>query len=149
MADALGSDAFLADDLDPGGRSATGIELVACAIPHRLSCETMLLVDAPNGEIDFGIDVRRWVGEPIEMRADRTSPDLDAKIPLVDAALHGDPRIASTQLAMTVAPPGIYHDDGSTVAILIAVRVLTITGDIIDRVVGISQVSVAFLAQGR
>ncbi len=133
-ADPLGYDAFLDEDLDAGGRSATGLELVTNAIPHRLMADDLLCIDAPGDRIPFGVDVRKWVGAAV------TQDDLDAKIPLVDAALHLDERIAATRITMGLQPAS------SLVAFTIGIEALTVTGEVISRVVGVSSVSVAFLA---
>lgn len=143
-ADPLGFDVYVGPlDLDPTGRSATGLELVEAAIVHRLTCEKIDLIDAPNGEIDFGVDVRKWVGEVT------TPDDAPGKVPLIDEVLHRDLRIASTVVDVQIAPPGDALSDGSTVALLIYVTATTTTGAVIDRIVGVSAVSVEFLSQGK
>ena len=139
--DPLGFDAYLDADLDRSGRSATGLELVQNMIPHRLMADSLPCIDAPGGEIPFGVDVRKWIG------AATTDADLEAKGPLIDAALHLDPRVASVAVALSIAPAGtLGSDGGSEVSILIALSVVTITGQTIDRIVGVSAVSVGYLA---
>lgn len=144
--DTLGYDAFIggdADDLAPNGRSATGLELLDASLLHRLQCETLLCIDAPDGEIPFGVNVRLWVGEAMD------AASLDAKVPLVDGALQLDPRVAQvTGISIKPAPAGITiaGTDGA-VEILLYFTVITITGAVISRIVGVSEVSVAFLAQ--
>lgn len=134
-ADPLGFDAYLDDDLDAGGRSATGFELVANAIPHRLMADTLPCIGAPNDAIDFGVDVRKWIGVAT------TQEDLDARIPLVDAALQLDPRIASTQIVMLLGAAA-----GGLVDFAISITWLTVTGVVVSRIVGVTSVTVAFLA---
>jgi hypothetical protein len=145
-ADMLGFDAFLDEDISPNGRSATGAELVANAIPHRLMADTIPLIGAPNGVKEFGVNVRRWVGEPLTFRPDGTSPELDAKVAQIDAALHRDPRIAQNQIVLTKAPAGSTLTDGSQAQILITITSTLVTGVTVSRVVGVSAVSVGFLA---
>lgn len=144
VSDPLGFDVLVDEhDLDPTGRSATGLELVQAAIVHRLTQEKLAMIGAPDGEIDFGINVRTWVGEATD------AASLDAKTPLVDEVLHRDPRIASTTVTISQAPAGITLSDGSAASILLSVFVTTTTGATIDRIVGVSGVSVEFLAAGK
>ncbi len=145
-ADPLGYDVYLDEDITGNGRSATGAELVANAIPHRLMADTIPQIGAPNGVKDFGVNVRLWIGEPLTFRADGSSPELDAKVALVDAALHRDPRIAFNDIAITKAPPGATLADGSQAMIQLAITTTTVTGVTISRIVGVSAVSVGFLA---
>lgn len=144
--DPLGFDVFLDTDIDANGRSATGAELVANAMPHRLQADTIPCIGAPNGVKEFGVNVRNWIGEPLTFREDGTSPELDAKVALVDAALQRDPRIASNVIAITKAPPGTALADGSKAEIIITITSLLVTGATVSRVVGVSAVSVGFLA---
>lgn len=57
--DPLGYDVKIGSDLDPSGRPSWGAELVADALLHRLQADTLLMTEAPSGEIDFGIDLAR------------------------------------------------------------------------------------------
>jgi hypothetical protein len=133
-ADPLGYDAFFDDDLDAGGRTATGLESLAHALPHRLMTDTLPCIDAPDDTIAFGINVRKWIGVAT------TQEDLDARIPLVDGALHLDPRVASTRVTMMLpsAPGGL-------VAFMIGLEVLSITGDVISRVLAVPSDPTAFV----
>jgi hypothetical protein len=144
--DPLGFDAYLDEDLAPNGRSATGEELVANAIPHRLMADTLPCIDAPSGVKEFGVNVRRWAGEPLTFRADGTSPQLDTKVAQIDAALQRDPRIAKNTIVLSQAPPGTTLTDGSQAVFQIALTSTLITGATVSRVVGVSAVSVGFLA---
>jgi hypothetical protein len=132
--DPLGYDAFFDDDLDAGGRTATGLELLANALPHRLMADTLPCIDAPDDTIPFGVNVRNWIGVAT------TQEDLDARIPLVDAALHLDPRVASTRVTMGLPPA-----PGGLVAFTIGLEVLTITGDVISRVLAVPSDPTAFV----
>jgi hypothetical protein len=133
-ADPLGLDAYFDDDLDPGGRSATGLELLANALPHRLMEDTLPCIDAPDDAIPFGVNVRKWVGVAT------TQEDLDARAPLVDAALHLDPRVAMTRITM-----GLPAAPGGLVAFTIGLEVLSITGDVISRVLAVPSDPTAFV----
>lgn len=137
--DPLGYDMKVGADLDRGGRSASGLELVADAMLHRLSEDTLLLTGAPNDEVEFGENVRKWVGEALDQAA------LDAKAPRLEEVLRRDPRIASVTLSLSVAQGA----DASKYRFIINVSAVTVRGQIIDRIVGISAVTVEFLAQGR
>lgn len=137
-ADPLGFDMKVGEDLDPSGRSASGLELVTDAMLHRLEADRLLLTEAPDDEVDFGENVRLWVGEALTQEA------LEAKAPRLEEVLRRDPRLASVSVSLTllaVAPAGQYR-------FLIAITAVAITGQIIDRIVGVSQVTVEFLAQG-
>lgn len=137
-ADPLGFDVKIGEDLDPNGRSASGLELVTDAMLHRLQCERLSLTGAPEDEVDFGEDVRSWVNEAL------SQSDLDARAPRLEEVIRRDPRIASATVSLTVtalAPASRYQ-------FLIDIRAITTTGQIIDRIVGVSQVTVDFLAEG-
>lgn len=141
--DPLGYDALIDEnDLARDGRSATGLEDLEAAILHRLTCEKLAMIEAPNGEIDFGVNVHTWIGEVVD---DQTAA---AKIPIIDEVLHRDPRVRSNVIAVRLAPPGTLLADKSQTELLIDITTTTTTGAVIDRIVGISNVSVAFLAQG-
>lgn len=137
--DPLGYDMKVGADLDPSGRSATGIELVEDALLHRLQEDRLLMVGAPGGEIDFGIDLRRWVGQAF------SDEQLAAKTPAVEEVLRRDVRIADITVRITKATGA----DASRWDLLVTIRATAITGDTIDRIVGVDQVSVQFLAEGR
>jgi hypothetical protein len=134
-ADPLGYDVLVDEhDLDPSGRSASGVELVLAAAAHRMTCAQLAMVDAPDGQIDFGIDVRRWVGEAT------TADAITAKLPLLDEALHRDPRIAATRLQLDAIT------SGADASISLRLQLSLVTGETLSRIVSISAVSVAFLA---
>lgn len=134
-ADPLGYDVLIDEhDLDAGGRSATGEELVLAAIAHRLTCAQLAMVDAPDDQVDYGVDVRRWVGEAL------TQSELAARVPLIDEVLHRDPRIAATRLTLTRGPAS------ADASLILDVTATLVTGQTISRVASISAVSVEFLA---
>lgn len=138
QADPLGYDVKIGLDLDAGGRAASGAELVADAILHRMMVGRLLLTEAPEDEADYGEDVRAWVGEALSQE------QIEARGPRLQEVLSRDPRIASVAVALRVATGA----DASRYRFIVAVSAATITGEIIDRIVGVSQVTVDFLAQG-
>ncbi len=138
-ADPLGFDFKVGTDLDPSGRSASGLELVEDALLHRLQEDRLLMVEAPGGEIDFGKDLRQWIGEAL------SDEDLAAKTPAVEEVLRRDPRIADITLRIT----RMTGADAARWPLRVDITYTTITGQVIDRIVGVSQVSVEFLAAGR
>lgn len=97
------------------------------------------MVGAPGDEIDFGVNVRNWVGEALSDDA------LAAKTPAVEEALRRDVRIADITLKITRT----VGADAARWALRVEVHAVTISGETIDRIVGVSQVSVEFLAAGR
>jgi hypothetical protein len=137
--DPLGYDMKVGTDLDPSGRSATGIELVHDALLHRLQENRLLMIGAPGGVIDFGVDVRQWVGEAL------SESELAARAPIVEEVLRRDPRIADITVRVTRGTGA----DASRWPLRISIQATTITGETIDRIVGIDQVTVEFLAVGR
>lgn len=137
--DFLGFDAKVGEDLDPSGRNASGLELVADGMLHRLSQGRLLQTGAPDDQVDFGEDVRTWVGEAV------TQDVLDSKAPRLEEVLRRDPRIAGVTLSIQLTT----GDDASRYRFLINVSAVTVRGQTIDRIVGVSAISVEFLAQGR
>jgi hypothetical protein len=137
--DPLGYDVKIGADLDPSGRSAAGHELVADAILHRLEQDQLLLTGAPDDQIDFGVDVRRWIGEAT------TDDAIAAKVPQLEEVVRRDPRIASATVTIT----RVTGETAARYKLLIRVQAITVVGQIIDRIVGVSAVTVEFLAQGR
>ena len=138
-ADPLGYDMRVGVDLDPSGRSASGIELVADAMLHRLSQGRLLQTGAPDDQVDFGEDVRTWIGGAI------SQDFLDSRSPRIEEVLRRDPRLADVRVSLVLATGA----DASKFAFLINVSATTIRGQPIDRIVGVSQISVEFLSQGR
>jgi hypothetical protein len=138
-ADPLGFDMKVGADLDPSGRSATGLELVEDAILHRLQEDRISMIGAPGDEIDFGENVRAWVGEALSDEA------LAAKTPRVEEVLRRDVRIADLTVRITKATGA----DASRWDLLVQVLGVTISGQTIDRIVGASSLTVEFLAAGR
>ncbi len=137
--DPLGYDVLVTTDLAASGRSASGEELVLWAMGHRLTTKQLLLIGAPGGVVDDGIDVREWVNEKL------TPTMAQAKGPLVEITLRKDPRISTVRAVVSIAT-------GATAAeydITIAVTAVLVTGQTIARVFGVSAVTVDLLAEGR
>jgi phage baseplate assembly protein W len=59
-----GLDLWCTDDLDPGGRTVTGAELMRQAILHHLTTPRGAILDAPN----YGIDIRSFLSSGIDAR---------------------------------------------------------------------------------
>ena len=137
--DPLGYDVKIGSDLEPSGRSASGIELVADGMLHRLSQGRLLMTGAPDDQVDFGEDVRTWIGEAV------TQDVLDERAPRLEEVFRRDPRIANVTLSLQL----VAGEDAAKYRFLINVSAVTIRGQTIDRIVGVSQISVEFLAQGR
>lgn len=140
QADVLGYDMKVGQDLEASGRSATGEELAVDAMLHRLQCDWLYQTGAPPDERpEFGEDVRRWIGEAVSQTS------LEAKAPRLEEVLRRDPRIANVSLTFSIAT----GDDASQYGFFIRIHAVLVTGVTIDRIVGVSSVTVEFLAQGR
>lgn len=136
--DPLGYDVKVGLDLDPSGRAATGLELVEDGMLHRLSQGSLLLTGAPDDQVEFGEDVRAWVGEAL------VDGEIESRAPLVELILRRDPRIANVSVVLSLLTP----DDAPEVNFTIAVQATTVSGQSISRVIGVSSLTVAFLATG-
>jgi hypothetical protein len=62
--------------------------------------------------------------------------------------LQRDQRIARADVEASVASPGAAFADGSSVDLMIRITAFLSTGAVLERIVGVSQISVDFLAQG-
>jgi hypothetical protein len=139
----LGYDVDVDDDMVVDGRACSGARLVGNALVHRLMADTLPLIEAPDGEVAYGEDVRKWVGECT------TPARAIAKVPRVVAVLSRDPRVdaASLRVSITVKP-SITFANGSAVDFAISITAQTTTGLPIAQVIGVSKVSVELLSQG-
>jgi len=138
--DPYGWDVYLREDIDPTGRSASGVELVRNAIYHRLTTDKLLLVDSPDdGYVDFGVNVQAWVNGPL------TQDEASAKAPRLALAIQEDARIdpASIQVSIDVQGAGAEYQ------LIISVSCRTTTDLPVSLVLGVSGVTVALLSQGR
>lgn len=136
--DPLGYDVFVSDDIAADARDATGEELVRNALRHRLTTEKLLLIGAPNDEVDFGIDVRKWIGE-------RLTPTLArAKGPLVEIVLAREPGVSFVRARVSLAGPVLAQ-----YTLTIAIDATLVTGTVLSLTLGVSAVNVDLLAGGR
>lgn len=134
--DPLGYDMKCGLDIDRGGRSASGAEFVADGMLHRLLVDLLPLVDSPSGYIEYGEDVRRWCGAAIG------DEELSARAAGLGPILERDERILETTVTATrTSAPG------ALLTFELAIEASLRTGETISRVVGVSAVTVEFLAQ--
>lgn len=137
--DPLGYDMKYGEGLDPSGRSCSGAELVEDEILHRLMEDTLPMIGAPGGVVDFGRDVSRWVGEVT------TQDRANAKAPELVMVINRSPRLdkGMTRVVITLTPqPEARYD------FEIDISAQTTTGIPIAMVVGVSSQTVEKLAQG-
>lgn len=130
---------LVTDDMTASGASASGVDLLAAAIPHRLQADTLPLVGAPGGYTAFGIDVRRWVGEVTSQAA------ADAKGPQLVVVICRDTRIDPGSVAAEVL---FEHDQGPLYDLLITITAKTTTARPIALVLGVTSLTVDILSQG-
>lgn len=137
--DPLGYDMKIGADFDPSGRPAWGPELVADALLHRLQEDTLLMIEAPSGEIDFGINLAKRLGGA-------ASPaDLLTLGPQIEEVLRREKRAGSLTAVLSVATGEL----AARYRLLVAIAARLITGETLERIVGVNNVSVEFLAAGR
>ena len=130
-----GFDVWLRQDIDPTGRSASGEELVSNAILHRLTTDLLPMIGAPSGYIEYGEDVRRWCGEGL------TADQARGKGSLVSEICQRDPRVLTADASVELAVDSDLYDLTSTIEFQLR------TGESFRKVVGISAVTVEFLAE--
>ncbi len=135
--DPLGFDVFLREDIESDGRSATGIELVNNAILHRLTTGMLLLIGAPDGQVDYGEDVTLWCGQGL------TRSQAEARGPTVAAIVQRDPRIDYADASVTLARAGGLYE------LTITITGKTVTGQRISLILGVSSVTVDLLSEGQ
>ena len=136
--DPLGFDVYLggADGLSLDGRAATGRELVIQSLIDLLENDVIFCVDAePNGVLDFGIVVMRWIGEAL------TDETVKQKGPLVASVFQRDPRVETADVEATLVK-------SATWAISLRCNVGLVSGEALSFTIGIDQVTVALLAEG-
>lgn len=134
----LGFDAFVDTDITATGASCSGDVLVGNAILHRFMEDTLPMIGAPGGFVDYGRNVRRWVGEVT------TQGRADAKAPELAMVVARDPRVdpGSISVGVTVQPAGARHN------LRIAVNARTTTQLPIAAVYGVTSATVERLAAG-
>lgn len=139
-ANVLGYDAYVRfGAMDPLGRDATGEELVTNAIIDRLTIGNLPLVEAPDGEVEFGDDVRLWVGEAM------TDDSFPAKGARLAAVLQREPRLEPSTIRCVVTRAVATLPDYD---LTIAITAETTNARPINLVLGINDVTVALLSQG-
>lgn len=140
--DPLGYDAFVSDDIAEDGRDATGLELVRNAIVHRLTTEKLFLVDAEGadefGRVDFGVDVRTWVG------AAEAEGGGDARAALLREALRREPGLDPSTIDVEILATAA----GSKWNFAIGVSARATTELPIALTMNVNAVTVELLAQG-
>lgn len=136
--DPLGFDVYARNDIDRGGRSSSGAELATNAILHRITEGVLPLVDSESGFVDFGDDVRRWIGLGL------TQEGLDARAAALGPIIERDERVRSADVTGTLAP-----GPSSAWAFQINVAAQLRTGETISLAIGVSDVSVQLLSEGR
>ena len=135
--DPLGYDVWIRDDMAEDGRSATGLELVSNAIVHRLTTGMLPLIGAPDGEADYGEDVRRWCGSTM------TRQQAEARGPQVAAIIQRDERIETADVIASLSGPSTGY------ALRLEIDAKTVRGQTIALVLGVSSVTVDILAEGQ
>lgn len=139
-ADPLGFDVWVREDIDPSGRSASGVELVENAIYHRLTTDQLFLVGSPDdGYVEYGEDVRKWVGEVVDQES------ANAKAPQLAIVLQRDPRISPASIAVSIDA----RLAGEKYAFTISITCRTTSELPIALVLGVNAVTVELLSQGR
>jgi hypothetical protein len=133
----LGYDMKCGTDIEPSGRSASGAELVADAILHMITTGDLPMVESENGYIEFGDDVRKWIG--LEL----TQDGLEARAAGLGVIIERDKRVRQVEISatMTTRDPTLW-------AIEIAITATLRTGETISTVFGVSALTVERLAQG-
>lgn len=139
--DELGYDVYVREDIEEDGREATGLELVANGIFHRVTTDKLLLVDAPSGEgiVEFGEDVRKWVG------AVETQDSADAKAPRLVEIIKRDPNINPASIRVDIQ----MQLAGAQWAFIIAITCRTTTEVPVALTIGVDAVTVELLSQGK
>ena len=133
----LGYDMHVRVDMDRNGRSSSGPELVGNAILHRVTTGNIPLIESDSDYIEYGEDVRLWVGEAL------TQERLNARAAGLGPIIERDPRVVEVEaIGILTTSPGSIWDFELTVAAKLR------TGETISQVIGISSVTVDILAQG-
>lgn len=132
----LGFDVYIRNDMDPSGRSSSGPELTLNSILHMLQHDTLLLIGSTNGYVDYGKDIRRWAGQHM------TALQAASKGPEVVEVVQRHPHVDSATAEVSLA------SSRSLYTLQIALHVELVTGDVLDRVLGVNEVTVELLAEG-
>lgn len=125
-------------DILPDGRGCSDSELVTNKIVYRSMQGQQVLTGAPGGVIDFGEDVREWVGSAMGPSA---IVQRQTRLALVYGRIRAlDP--GSIQVAISTQGTGGMYD------FFIAVTAFLTNGRPISLVMGINAVTVDLLSQG-
>jgi hypothetical protein len=124
-------------DMFANGRACSGIELVRNAMVARSMADTISMLGAPGDRIEFGRDVRAWVGSVV---TDATAASRSQELATIYAR---DPRIdpGSILVSITTTRAGAAYD------FVIQVNARTTTAQPIAMVLGVNAISVDVLAQ--
>jgi hypothetical protein len=128
-------------DVTPEARGCGDVELVANKILYRSLAGTLPVAGAPGGAVDFGENVRLWVGSA---NTDATASSRAQRLAIVYGRIRAlDPGTIRVQVT-TQAPPGAaaQHD------FYITVTAMTTTARPVQLVMGVSSVTVDILSQG-
>lgn len=136
--DPLGCDLSCLTDIEPNGREVSGPDLVAQAILHRLTTDTLPLIDAPDGVVEYGVDVRRWVGESIGRE------ELAARAATLGPIIERDERVVSTEVTATLDASNAAGLWSFALDITATLR----TGQTISRVLRVEGLTIELLSQG-
>lgn len=140
--DPLGYDVFVREDIEDDGRDASGIELVQNAILHRVTQDKLFLTDAPTGDdepVEFGEDVRRWVGEAI-------GEDVaQAKTQRLIEVIGREPNLNPSSITVDIQ---VQPADADW-PLIIDIDARTTTEIPVSLTIGVDQVTVELLSLGR
>lgn len=140
--DLLGYDVFVREDIDEDGRDASGIELVQNAILHRVTTDKQFLTNAPTGDdepVEFGEDVRRWVGEAI-------GEDVaQAKTQRLIEVIGREPNLNPSSITVDIQ----VQPAGADWSLIIDIDAHTTTEIPVSLTIGVDQVTVELLSLGR
>lgn len=143
--DNLGFDLFVGPqpggvvDMTPSARAATGIELVQNKLIALSMADTIDMVGAPGGKVDFGEDVRRWVGSP-------TTPSIIAQRQQRLSVVYArERRINPSTLAVAIATQLVGARYSFTIRV--TARTWPPASLPIDLLLGVNALTVDFLAQ--
>lgn len=124
-------------DMLPGGDSCSGVQLVINGMVARSMADTLPMTDAPGGAVQFGRDVRGWVGSVAGTGTDNARA---GELAIVYAR---DPRVDPGSLLVNLTST----QAGSQYAFQISVTARTTSGQPIAMILGVSALSVDILAQ--
>jgi len=139
----LGYDTFVGPvpeggvDMLPAGDACSGATLVRNGMVARCLADTISMIGAPGDVIEFGVNVRAWVGSPV---TDSTATRRAAELAVVFAR---DPRVDAGSITVDVAATAA----GSQYDFTITINARTVTGVAISMVLGVNAITVDILAQ--